>query len=153
LNPIYTIGHGARGQEDFLRLLKRAGVEVLVDVRRWPTSRVPHFRREELERWLPEAGIEYRWLGDRLGGYRSGGYEKYMETAEFKEGLEQLLHLAQERVVALMCLEVSPLGCHRRFITRALLEAGVEVRHIISEREVRATLEPPRSRRRSSRKT
>ena len=43
-------------------LLRGAGAAVLVDVRTAPGKpRHPHVARAELERWLPEAGISYRW--------------------------------------------------------------------------------------------
>ena len=51
--------------------LRDAGVAVLVDVRTAPGSRRhPHVARAELERWLPEAGLSYRWE-KRLGGFRN----------------------------------------------------------------------------------
>ena len=60
--------------EEFLALLKDHSIEILVDVRRWPSSkRCPHFIRDVLERVLGEEGLRYEWLGERLGGYRRQG--------------------------------------------------------------------------------
>jgi uncharacterized protein (DUF488 family) len=75
---VWTIGHSNRPIETFLELLKEHNIEVLVDVRSFPTSKIEHFKREEIERWLPEKGIEYVWLGKELGGYRQGGYRTHM---------------------------------------------------------------------------
>ncbi|MCL7385099.1 MAG: DUF488 domain-containing protein [Thaumarchaeota archaeon] len=130
---IYTIGHGNRSKETFINLLKKHAIQILVDVRRWPTSKTEHFKLEYLKEWLPRVGIEYVWLGDRLGGYRRGGYQAYTESEAFKEGLGVLIELAKKGRVCIMCLEVGPSGCHRRFIAEKLLENGCEVVHIISE--------------------
>ncbi len=75
---IWTIGHSNRSKETFLELLSENGIEVLVDVRSFPTSKIEHFKREEMERWLPEHRVEHVWLGKELGGYRLGGYRAYI---------------------------------------------------------------------------
>jgi uncharacterized protein (DUF488 family) len=67
---LLTFGHGTATAEQMTDLLRRADVAVLVDVRTVPGSRRnPHVARAELERWLPEADIAYRWE-KRLGGFR-----------------------------------------------------------------------------------
>ncbi len=67
--PIYTIGHGARKAEDFLALLKRYGIEYLVDVRFQPFSRYhPQFSQQNLKSFLEENGIRYVFMGDTLAG-------------------------------------------------------------------------------------
>lgn len=129
---IFSLGTSTRSAEEFLSLLKEHGIEVAVDVRRFPTSRrFPHFRKEEVKRYLKEAGIEYHYLGDRLGGYRQGGYEAYMETEDFKTGLKMLEDLASKGRTAFFCCERLPWRCHRRFIARRLQEQGWEVVHLL----------------------
>ena len=129
---IYTIGHSNRSLEEFLSLLDHYGIGLVVDVRRFPTSRkYPHFSRESLEAALSSRGIGYAWLGDLLGGYRKGGYRAYMETEEFRRGLERLLELAEGRRTAIMCAERLWFRCHRRFIADALVAMGHEVVHIV----------------------
>ena len=60
---IYTIGHSTRTIVEFIDLLKAHRIEVLVDVRSFPMSRrLPHFNRENMERSLAEAEIEYLWM-------------------------------------------------------------------------------------------
>jgi len=75
---IWTIGHSNRSINTFLELLSEHGNQVLVDVRSFPTSKVEHFKKEKMEKWLPHHGIEYVWLGKELGGYRRGGYKRHM---------------------------------------------------------------------------
>ena len=46
---ILTVGHSTHELPAFLELLRRNGVELLVDVRAYPSSRrVPHFNSGEL---------------------------------------------------------------------------------------------------------
>ena len=129
---IYTLGHSTRSLEDFIALLKELGVEAVADVRRFPRSRHnPQFGRETLEQALAAEGIEYHWLGENLGGYRSGGYEAYTESESFREGLRKLEALAGRKKTAVMCAEKLWFRCHRRFIADELVKKGWEVWHII----------------------
>jgi uncharacterized protein (DUF488 family) len=67
---LFTVGHGAESREGLAALLVGAKIVAVVDVRSAPGSRRhPQFARQELEIWLPEAGIAYRWEPD-LGGFR-----------------------------------------------------------------------------------
>ena len=60
INWMYTIGYSTRSIDEFLRLLKEHGVEILVDVRRWHTSRkCSHFGRASLEASLREVDMRY----------------------------------------------------------------------------------------------
>lgn len=128
---LYTVGHSNRELGEFIALLETFGIECVADVRRFPTSsKYPHFRREELARSLPERGIEYRWLGDLLGGYRTGGYEQFTQTEAFQVGLDLLLQSAHWRITAVMCSERLFFRCHRRFIADRAVDLGWEVRHI-----------------------
>jgi uncharacterized protein (DUF488 family) len=132
---VWTIGHGGLSKEKFLELLKKHRIKILVDVRRFPRSRLEHFCREEMEKWLPENGITYFWLGEELGGYRREGYEEYMKTMSFKEGVRKLLEIAEKSRTCIMCLETDPKYCHRRFITSYLSRKRVRVLHIVKQRK------------------
>lgn len=63
---IHSIGHSTLTKEQFLRALK--GVPTVIDIRSHPGSKWPQFRKEELEVWLPGAGVAYEWE-PRLGGW------------------------------------------------------------------------------------
>jgi len=115
-----------------LELLREPSIEVLVDVRRFPTSKVEHFRRERMEHWLPESGVEYVWLGKELGGYRRGGYKAHMRTKLFREGIRKLLETTAQKRTCIMCMEPNPKYCHRRYISAHLERKGVVVMHIIT---------------------
>ena len=130
---VWTIGYSNRSIKYFLDLLEEHESEVLVDVRRFPTSKVEQFKRERMERWLGEHGIEYVWMGEELGGYRRDGYEAYTETEQFKQGIERLLEIAKQKRVCIMCLEPNPKYCHRRYISAYLERKGVKVMHILKK--------------------
>lgn len=130
---VWTIGHSNRSQKTFLEMLKEHEIEVLVDVRRFPTSKIEHFKREPMKEWLSKQGIEYVWLGEKLGGYRHGGYEAYMETKPFKEGIKRLSEMARLKRTCIMCMEPNPKNCHRRFISAYLENESFLVLHIIAK--------------------
>jgi uncharacterized protein (DUF488 family) len=145
-NEICTVGHSNHEEQDFVELLRGAGVELIADVRRYPGSRrQPHFERTALAAVLLEAGIEYRWLGESLGGRRqpvdgslNGGWESdqfrgyadHMASDEFAAGLADLEELARQQRVAVMCAEAWWIRCHRRLIADALAARGWRVVHL-----------------------
>lgn len=85
---IYTLGTSTRVMDEFIELLSDHGVAVVVDVRRFPSSRFEHFRREKLEELLPEAGISYIYLGEELGAIAVGAIEILRPVLNFGQVLE-----------------------------------------------------------------
>lgn len=158
---IRTLGHGTLDAAEFTRLAVEAGVEVIVDVRRYPGSRRhPHFG-SSMPQWLAEAGLSYRWLPD-LGGRRRPvasspntglrneqfrGYADHMASAEFVTGVAELLDLASGTAVgavAVMCAEAVPWRCHRSLLADHLtLVAGVAVQHLFHDGRVTAHVPTP----------
>lgn len=128
---LWTIGHSNRSIETFVQLLQEHQIQLLADIRSFPTSKVEHFKREEMKRWLPRYGIEYVWLGEALGGYRKGGYKRHMRTKLFREGVQRLLDLAKQKRTCIMCMEKNPKYCHRRFLSAHLERKGIKVIHIL----------------------
>ena len=142
-----TVGHSTYPIEVFLELLRGAGVEQLVDVRRFPTSRRnPQYGGAALADALAEHSIGYEHVGD-LGGRRpvlpgscndgwqtSGfrGYADHLRSPEFAEGLARLEDLAARRRAAIMCAEAPWWRCHRRLLADVLGLRGWEVRHLMT---------------------
>ncbi|MEM3737512.1 MAG: DUF488 domain-containing protein [Candidatus Bathyarchaeia archaeon] len=132
---VYSIGHSSRTLEDFLNLLEEFQIRLLVDIRRFPRSRWPWFRGDELRGALARRSIRYEYLGHLLGGFRKGGYRSYMATEDFRRGVERLLELARGQRTVVMCTERIVFRCHRRYLSNYLQQLGVRVIHIISHGE------------------
>lgn len=129
---VFTLGTSTRSMREFLSLLASRGISQVADVRSFPTSRrYPHFSSQAFAAFLAEAGLGYAWFGKELGGYRQGGYEGHMGTPEFLAGLSRLEGWAARAPTAVVCAELLPWRCHRRFIARALEERGWQVVHVI----------------------
>ncbi|MBS7617016.1 DUF488 domain-containing protein [Candidatus Bathyarchaeota archaeon] len=128
---VWFIGYGNRKPKDFLDSLRDNRIELLVDIRRFPTSKVEAFRKDVLIELLKREDIAYLWLGDLLGGYRTGGFEKYMETCDFKRGLDILIGEISKKRVCVMCLERKQRYCHRRFIAEVLKKKGFKIVEIL----------------------
>jgi uncharacterized protein (DUF488 family) len=148
---LFTVGHGPEDRARLGARLTGAGVDAVVDVRRFPGSRVnPDVRREALAEWLPAAGIGYRWE-ERLGGRRRlppgepaaddwwtvaqfAAYAAHTRTPEFGAALDEVLAGAAARTVAVMCSESVWWRCHRRLIADvAVLGRGVPVTHLMPD--------------------
>ncbi len=147
---VHTIGHSNHSMEDFLSLLERFEINVLVDVRSNPFTRYSaHFNQGPLRNSMQQAGLKYLFLGRELGGkpnddsfYDDEGYLRYDRVADspmFKTGLSRVLNGIEKYSIALMCGEENPSGCHRRLlIARVLLDCGVSVSHIRSDGKIQS---------------
>lgn len=142
-----TAGHGTAGREELTTLFTEAGLDRVVDVRRFPGSRRnPEVGKDAMEQWLPEAGIAYVWE-PRLGGRRRlpkgqdpavdgwwrveafRAYAAHTRTDEFRAGLADLQ--AYDGTTLVMCSESVWWRCHRRLVADALvLLHGVQVEHL-----------------------
>lgn len=158
---IYTVGHSNTPSEVLADKLASRAVGLLVDVRRYPSSRRnPQFNGPMLSAFLAERGVRYRHEED-LGGHRKPrpesrhtglrhegfrAYADHMETAAFRAAAERLIADAGDTTVAVMCAEAAPEHCHRRYLADHLTARGCEVVHILSPEEVRPHRLHPRAR-------
>jgi uncharacterized protein (DUF488 family) len=126
-------------------MLTAAGVQTLVDVRRYPGSRRnPQFNGDTVAAAVGEAGIGYRHavaLGGRLANepgeerfacVRVAAFRSYaarMGTAGWQAALEE--ELAQP-APCFMCSETLWTRCHRRLIAELLHARGHEVVHLLA---------------------
>lgn len=148
--PIYTIGHSTRSIEEFVNILRGAGVTQLVDVRSIPRSRTnPQYNLDTLPETLAHYQIGHVYLQD-LGGRRPRqasvdpamngfwqnqsfhNYADYATTEPFNAGLGELVALCAQRPSAIMCAEAVWWRCHRRIIANYLLNRGCAVYHLMA---------------------
>jgi uncharacterized protein (DUF488 family) len=145
----FTIGHSTRSLDEFIAILRQAGIETLVDVRRVPRSRAnPQFNEDALPAALAGFGIRYVHIPE-LGGLRSRrkgdaaspndfwenasfrNYADYAMSESFRSGLERLRSLGEASRCAIMCAEAVWWRCHRRIIADYLLYSGEQVVHLL----------------------
>jgi uncharacterized protein (DUF488 family) len=147
---VYTIGHSNQPAESFVGALLGHTIQLVVDVRRFPTSRRhPHFSGPRLSATLQTAGIDYLHE-PALGGHRTPaphspntawredafrGYADYMGTEAFGQAITRLLELAEAHRLAVMCAERSWRDCHRGLIADYLKVREHEAIHIVSSTE------------------
>ena len=137
---VLTIGHSTRTLEEFIGLLRAHGATRVIDVRTVPRSRHnPQFNGDSLPGSLKKAGLGYDHMPG-LGGLRHAkrdslnpgwrnasfrGFADYMQTPEFERSLDELVRLANQERIVLMCAEAVPWRCHRSLIADALLVRGI----------------------------
>ena len=139
-------------------MLQTYGIERLVDIRTMPRSRHnPQFNDTALAQSLTAQHLEYMHIR-ALGGLRRArkdspntgwrnaafrGYADYMQTEEFQDAVEALIHMSGQKRVAIMCAESVPWRCHRSLVADALCVRGVPAVEILSDSSYRMhTLTP-----------
>lgn len=124
---IYSIGYGGRTLPEIIKILSAKNVEKLVDVRSYPNTK-----------WFGKSHLESK-LGDNyisipeLGGikYSVHQYKDWIAKVQ-KKTLDDLVELAEQHVICIICAENNHSNCHRSyFVSRVLKEKyGLEVCHI-----------------------
>lgn len=111
INLFYTIGHSNRPVDDFIKVLKKNKINLVVDVRSLPSSnKHPQYNKETLSETLDINNINYIHL-KKLGGLRKinkkispdingfwenksfHNYADYTLSNEFEEDLKKLINL------------------------------------------------------------
>ncbi|MCT1997464.1 DUF488 domain-containing protein [Brachybacterium muris] len=155
--PLITVGHGRLDRDELTALLSGAGIERLVDVRRFPGSRANDAAaRGQVEAICEAAGIDYRWE-ERLGGRRRltkeqdsaspdvwwrvaafRAYAAWTREPEFRAAVADLLVDIDAARTAVMCSESVWWRCHRRIIADVItLEHGIPVEHLMPSGDLR----------------
>lgn len=154
MGNLFTIGHSQHTPEYFMHLLKRHGVNYVLDVRSTPYSKyAEQFNKENIYSFLAKNGIKYSYMGKYFGArptelelYSSEGYldfEIVTQTERFHIGMENvILGLERGNRIALMCTEKDPFDCHRAImVARAFDVNGIEVNHILSDGKIQTQAE------------
>ncbi|MFX1352145.1 MAG: DUF488 family protein, partial [Promethearchaeota archaeon] len=134
----YTIGYEMKTPQQFLELLKKAGVRTVIDARAEPRSMErEEFDKENLEGMLKNNGIEYKHFPSL--GVPSDVRKRLSETGDFqrffrwydnnvlKNGpLDSTEFKSLEHPIAIMCGEFDPTKSHRHRIALALEKKGLK---------------------------
>jgi uncharacterized protein (DUF488 family) len=129
------IGYEQQTLPDVIGRLKKAKVELVIDVRAVAASRRPGFSKSMLAATLAEHGIDYvhlRQLGTPKEGRlaaRAGRtaemhkiFERHLQEPEAQLELARAGELASKRRVALLCYEADAACCHRAIVADRLRE-------------------------------
>lgn len=137
---LYTIGYEGRTLAEYIRVLKKHSVTLVVDVRLNPMSRKKGFSRHALSEALSQSGIRYCHMA-QLGNpkeiraeYHKNGsavflYEQYkLHLDAHPEAFQMLIDTVDGQDACLMCFERLPAYCHRGAIVEYVRERLPDVR-------------------------
>lgn len=143
MERVYTIGYEGKHIQEFISLLKRNNVKLVVDVRANPISRKKGFTKKTLNLILHEYGLKYIHM-EELGNpkeiretysrngsvdYLFSEYKKYLD--KHTEAIEYLMTYIGNTSACLMCFEKKPTECHRGAIAEYLyFNKGVAISHL-----------------------
>jgi uncharacterized protein (DUF488 family) len=147
--PLVSIGYEGLTADELVARLQSYDVSLLVDVRLNASSRQPGMSKGKLGARVQEAGIEYHHLPEfgnpreNRAAFRAGRPEARQRYAEHLaqqfDTLNWLAGEAQERVVALLCLEQRHDECHRSIVAEAVLRRAPAVRLVIDGARARCS--------------
>jgi uncharacterized protein (DUF488 family) len=146
IQPLFTIGYEQARPAAVFDELKRAKIDLLVDVRAVAASRRPGFSKRQLSASLDDTGIGYVHL-QKLGtpaegraAARSGNtaalwriYDKHIKTEGAQTKLGDLLAMVKSgKRLALLCYCRDPKTCHRsRIVAKVKRRLTVKVKDLI----------------------
>ena len=158
MKQLYTIGHSVYEPQNFVSLLKKHNINIIVDVRSTPYSKfASQYNKEALKYYLKENKISYLFMGDLLGArYKDKNllfddgkvnFKKVQEIKPFQDGITRLdKGITKGYNISLMCSEKEAFDCHRfGLISEFLNKIKINVKHIypdkiLSQRELERQL-------------
>lgn len=136
---IYTIGYTKKSLEDFIGLLRGAGVDCVIDIRLNNTSQLAGFSKKNDLAFLLKEGfaIDYIHIPDLapseeiLTDYKSSKdwalyQDRYIELAKEREMVDILRDAIQSggwKSPCLLCAEPEPDRCHRRLLAEKFCDS------------------------------
>ena len=144
INKIYTIGYSGFVIDDFIKILKKHEISVVIDVRSNPYSQYHlEYNKENLKKRLKQNRIHYRNYFLEFGArqsdkkyYSKEGYldfELFSKSENFLKGIKKIENsMKKNYVIVLMCAEKDPIICHRAImISKIFSEKGYRVIHLL----------------------
>ncbi|MBC6004556.1 MAG: DUF488 domain-containing protein [Paeniclostridium sordellii] len=143
---IFAIGHSNYPYEKFIEMIKKYGIDCVVDIRETPYSKYnTQYNREILRENLKSSGFTYVYMGHEFGAkrqtkesYNDEGYadfEKVIKEELFLKGIERITKGLQMgyKIVLLGAMQ-EPIRCHRSIMLgKYLNEKGFDVKYIMHE--------------------
>lgn len=130
-HKLFTIGYEKRNIDEYIGLLRKAKVEILVDVRQTAWSYKRDFCKTRFNEELSKAGIHYVHLPEAGNPKKFRAQARSIELClktyrnylvETKAGLDSLKGVliaasSKKQNVCITCFERNVLNCHRSVIT------------------------------------
>ena len=142
MKTIYTIGYEGRNISEFINLLKKNNIKLVIDVRRNPVSRKTGFSKNQFRKHLIKEGINYiskielgvpNSLRNKLKEDKDYNYffNQYKEYLKFNLtghiALQNLQEILKGNEI-LLCYEKDYTKCHRKIIAEQI--KGFKIVHI-----------------------
>lgn len=135
----YTVGYSTRKLDEFIKIIKRYGIDCVMDVRNetfYNENCTRDFHKEYLERSIKQEGINYIDMSSTLG-HRGNDmeFDDVLGDELFKKGIHKIVEgIKRGHKIILMSYEKDPFTCCRGIlIGYALKKSGTSVEHIIDE--------------------
>lgn len=143
---IFAIGHSNYPYDKLIEMIKRYGIDCVVDIRETPYSKYnTQYNREALRESLKSSGFTYVYMGHEFGAkrqtkesYNDDGYadfKKVIKEELFLKGIERITKGLQMgyKIVLLGAMQ-DPIRCHRSIMLgKYLNEKGFDVKYIMHE--------------------
>lgn len=143
---IFAIGHSNYPYDKLIEMIKKYGIDCVVDIRETPYSKYnTQYNRESLRENLKSSGFTYVYMGHEFGAkrqtkesYNDDGYadfEKVIKEELFLKGIERITKGLQMgyKIVLLGAMQ-EPIRCHRSIMLgKYLNEKGFDVKYIMHE--------------------
>lgn len=135
---IFTIGYGGRSSSEFIDLLEKADVKIVVDVRLDPAHayRGIYTKGKDpskgVQGLLERADIQYVWIPELGNPFKDDKDWKLKYQLHLEEKGEMLCLKLYELKTSfcLLCAEKYASTCHRKVISDYLADKGYEVEHL-----------------------
>lgn len=141
---LYTIGYSGFSVDEFIEILQKNRINVVIDVRSLPHSeRYPDYNKSNIERVLRQNCIYYRNYALEFGArqdnkafYSSDGYmdfDAFSNSDQFLNGVAKMIKSAEQGYkIVFMCAEKEPIQCHRAIlVARAFDKLGFSIIHLM----------------------
>ena len=139
---LFTVGYEGIDVATLLTILKKNGIEQLIDVRKNAISRKSGFSKEALRKTLEATGIVYTNISDvgtpkdlreNLG--KNNDFNEFLKSyrnhlRNNREAFNRLRTMAERRPTAIMCFEKDWRKCHRRVLSEEMQKSGFQVFHL-----------------------
>lgn len=143
---IFAIGHSNYPYDKLIEMIKKYGIDCVVDIRETPYSKYnTQYNREVLRENLKSSGFTYVYMGHEFGAkrqtkesYNDDGYadfEKVIKEELFLKGIERITKgINMGYKIVLLGAMQEPIRCHRSIMLgKYLNEKGFDVKYIMHE--------------------